>query len=311
TWHPADVNEVVTGSCLACIQTEYIFSGQAAHAAGCPELGRSALDAAELCNIGVQFLREHMPPSARIHYAFTDGGGLSPNVVQPTARVLYMVRDERVKSALELQKRVDDVAAGAALMTGTQLKKRFIDGCSELLPNYALEDILYKNFSKTPLPVYTDEDWALARALHASYREQVAGQPVSRVPDEAIQAEVRRLSEDGGRALNDFLMPLYHGALHEPGSTDVGDVSWLTPTAQVHALTYPSLCPGHSWQNVAAGKSRIAHEGMLLAARVLAGAAVDLIEQPALLDAVRAEFSRRSAAGWQSPIPDGAVPELV
>lgn len=311
TWHPADVNEVAAGSCLACIQTEYRFTGLAAHAAGCPELGRSALDAAELMNIGVQFLREHCPSTARIHYAFTDGGGLSPNVVQPTAGVLYMVRDVSVKSALLLQKRVDDIAAGAALMSGVTLEKRFIDGCSELVPNHALESLLYQNFEAEQLPSYSEEDWAFARALHETYAAQVAGQPVSHAPDEAVQAAVKRLSENGARALNDFLMPLCHGMGCEPGSTDVGDVSWLTPTAQVHTVTAPSLCPGHSWQNVAAGKSALAHKGMLLAARVLAGAAIDMLDEPALLDVIRAEFTERTAGGWTSPIPDGAEPAAV
>ncbi len=311
TWHPADVNEVATGSCLACIQTEYRFSGVAAHAAGCPELGRSALDAAELLNIGVQFLREHAPATARIHYAFTDAGGISPNVVQPSAKALYMVRDETVKSALTLQKRVDAIAEGAAQMADVSLTRRFIDGCSELVPNFSLENLLYENFKAESLPQYSEADWAFARALQATYREQTAGQPVTHATDESIRAKVRELSENGTRALNDFLLPLYHGTAHEPGSTDVGDVSWLTPTAQIHCVTAPSLCPGHSWQNVAAGKSGIAHKGMLLAARVLAGAAMDMLEEPALLDVIRAEFLERTAGGWTSPIPDGARPEIV
>ena len=111
TWHPDDCNEAATGSSNACIQVQYIFHGVAAHAAGDPERGRSALDAVTLMNVGVQFLREHMEPQARIHYAVTDGGGCSPNVVQSKASVLYMVRSPQVKKAVELQKRVDDIAA--------------------------------------------------------------------------------------------------------------------------------------------------------------------------------------------------------
>ena len=103
TWHPEDVNEVATGSSNSCIQVQYKFTGIASHAAGAPERGRSALDAVELMNIGVQFLREHMSDKARIHYAITDAGGCSPNVVQPKASVLYMVRSNHVAEAVELQ----------------------------------------------------------------------------------------------------------------------------------------------------------------------------------------------------------------
>ena len=117
TWHPSDVNQVTSGTCNSCIQTEYIFKGVASHAAGAPEFGRSALDAVEVMNMGVQFLREHMPDSARIHYAITDAGGNSPNVVQPHARVLYMVRSMLAKDALALQARVDKIAQAAAMMT--------------------------------------------------------------------------------------------------------------------------------------------------------------------------------------------------
>ena len=119
TWHPGSVNQVTSGTCNTCIQTEYKFTGIASHASGSPELGRSALDAVELMNVGVQFLREHMPQSARIHYAITDAGGNSPNVVQPHAQVLYMVRSVLAKDALALQERVDKIAQGAAMMTET------------------------------------------------------------------------------------------------------------------------------------------------------------------------------------------------
>ena len=130
TWHPGNVNQVTSGTCNTCIQTEYKFTGVASHAAGAPDKGRSALDAVELMNIGVQFLREHMPDSARIHYSITDAGGDSPNVVQPKAQVLYMVRSIWVKDALELQERVDRIALAASMMTDTKMEKKFIDGCS-------------------------------------------------------------------------------------------------------------------------------------------------------------------------------------
>ena len=128
TWHPEDCNEVITGGSNACIQVQYTFHGVASHAAGAPELGRSALDAVELMNIGVQFLREHMTDDARIHYAILDAGGRSPNVVQSASTVLYMVRSKHVAEAVKLQARVDKIADGAALMTETSYTRKFIDG---------------------------------------------------------------------------------------------------------------------------------------------------------------------------------------
>ena len=109
-------------------------------------------------NVGVQFLREHMEPQARIHYAVTDGGGCSPNVVQSKASVLYMVRSPQVKKAVELQKRVDDIAAGAALMTGTTCERKFIDGVAETIPNHVLEALLYQNFAEVGVPQHTPEE---------------------------------------------------------------------------------------------------------------------------------------------------------
>ena len=169
TWHPEDVNEVNTGSSNSCIQTQYKFSGVASHAAGAPEKGRSALDAVELMNIGVQFLREHTSDKARIHYAITDTGGVSPNVVQPKASVLYMVRSNHVAEAVELQERVDRIAQGAALMTDTKVEKKFIDGLADTVPNSVLEQVLYDNFKELGVPSYTQEELEFADALAGTY----------------------------------------------------------------------------------------------------------------------------------------------
>ena len=127
-----------------------------AHASMCPELGRSALDAVELMDVGVNYMREHMIDEARIHYAITDAGGCSPNVVQPRASVLYMVRSNHVAEAVELQKRVDKIAEGAALMTETTYEKKFIDGLADTVSNFALERVLYKNFEELGVPKYTE-----------------------------------------------------------------------------------------------------------------------------------------------------------
>ncbi len=312
SWHPDDANQVSSGSCMACIQTEYRFSGLAAHAAGAPEQGRSALDAVELMNIGVQYLREHMGKTASVHYAITDAGGFSPNVVQPRAKVLYMVRESGAHEALKLQRRVDMIADAAAMMTETTLERRFIDGTANTVPNRALETLLYQNFAALGVPCYTNDELAFMATLQATYAAQVSGLPgLAARCDESLSELVEEMSDGGRRTLNDFLMPQCFSTQTMPGSTDVGDVSWQTPTAQINVVTYPSLCPGHSWQNVAAGKTSVAHKGMLHAGKVLAAAVIDIIDDPALLESARAEFAGRTKAGFLSLIPDGAKPEIA
>ena len=306
-WHPSDVNQVKTGTNNSSIQVLYRFRGKAAHAAGDPYNGRSALDAVELMNIGVQFLREHMTDDCRIHYAITDAGGVSPNVVQANASVLYMVRANKVADSVKLQARVDDIARGAALMTGTDFERVFIDGTAELLPNFCIEEALYRNLEEIGVPAYTEEDRRLASALKASYPGSgIAG--VYGIRDPEIEKTLRRLSGNGEKAINDFIPPLYSTTAFSPGSTDVGDVSWLTPTSQIETVCWPAGVPGHSWQIVACGKSELAHKGMFLAAKVLAGTAVDLLSDGELLARARTEFEERSAEGYVCPIEENAVP---
>lgn len=308
TWHPDSVNQVITGTNNSCIQVLYEFSGVAAHAAGDPYNGRSALDAVELMNIGVQFLREHTTEDCRIHYAIIDAGGVSPNVVQAKASVLYMVRANKVADSVKLQTRVDDIAKGAALMTGTTYERTFIDGTAETLPNYTLEKALYENFRKIDLPVYTDEEVAYAKTLRETYPHGDALPGTGSKHDPEIAKQVKILSENMTKPINDFLMPLFSGTVFTPGSTDVGDVSWLTPTAQISTATWPADVPGHSWQVVACGKSSMAHKGMLAAAEVLAATAIDLFTRPELLEAAKAEFSEKAAGGYVCPIEPDAVP---
>ena len=309
TWHPGDVNEVTTGSNAASLQIEYSFVGAAAHAAGNPWTGRSALDAAELMNIGVQFLREHMPPKSSIHYAFSDAGGISPNVVQTTAKLVYMVRGETVQKAKILLKRVDNIAQGAALMTDCQVTSRQIDGTASTLSNSVLEEVLYRNLLAAPLPCYTEDDEVFAKQLRSTY--DCSGLPGSRVDEDfRLKALIAEKTQNGSLPLNNFVIPYAPSATFQAGSTDVGDVSWLTPTAQFNAVTWPSGCPGHSWQMVSAGKTPIAHKGMLLAAKVLAGAAADLMTDPTLLEQARAEFRITAAEGYDCPIGPEVVPTV-
>ena len=306
TWHPGDVNEVSSGSCNSCVQAIYSFKGVAAHAAGDPEHGRSALDALELMNVGVQFLREHVKTDARFHYSILNAGGISPNVVQPTADGLYMIRSNKVKDVLALEKRIDKIAEGAALMTETTLSKTFVDGCSDTVYNSILQKQLYKNMSEIPCPQYSDEELAFAAKLKASYLSTDGILPgIGAEHDEDIKAFVKEKTDNGTCVMNSFVMPLYTGYHFSPGSTDVGDVSYLAPTAQFDAVTWPNGCPGHSWQNVSCGNSPIGDKGVLYAAKILCATAIDLLDDPALVAEVRKTFEEKKEE-YFSPVPEGA-----
>ncbi len=306
TWHPSDVNEVVTGTNNSSIQVLYKFKGTAAHAAGDPWDGRSALDAVELMNTGVQYLREHMTSDCRVHYAITDTGGVSPNVVQDHAAVLYMVRANKVKDSVKLLKRVDKIADGAALMTETTYDRVFIDGTAELVPNFTLEELLYKNFEEAGLPPFTEEEKAFADALRKTCPAQEAPGNCADISDE-IAAFTRKASNNGQKGINDFLVPLFHSTSFFPGSTDVGDVSWQTPAAQIHVTAFVNGAPGHSWQNVSTGGSSIGHKALLHAGKVLAMAAIDLYEKPNYLQKAKEEFNKRAESGYVCPIETDAV----
>ena len=309
TWHPGDTNEITTGSNAASIQIEYSFTGIAAHAANNPEVGRSALDAAELMNVGVQFLREHMEKTCSVHYSFADAGGLSPNVVQPTAKLIYMVRGESVRKAKALMHRVNKIAQGAALMTETEVTWRQIDGTSSTVSNEVLEELLYQNLQEAPLPQYTEEEITFAAGLRTTY--EVSGLPGKLTNENRkLRSFVAEKTKNGRSAINHFVFPYYPSNRFNPGSSDVGDVSWLTPTAQFDAVTIPSGCPAHSWQTVSSGKTTLAHKGLLYAAKVLAGATADLMTDPEILKKARAEFNETTAEGYDCPISKDIIPTV-
>ena len=308
TWHPGDVNEVRTGSNAACLQYLYSFQGVTAHAAGDPHLGRSALDAAELMNVGVQFLREHMRGCESVHYSFLDVGGPSPNVVQPTASVLYMVRSDNVRNAKILLERVHNIARGASLMTGTTVSIRQVDGTASTLSNTVLERLIQKNLEAAPLPVYSGAERTFIEAIHNTYDcRDLPG--TGHKYDWRVRKQVRDWTWDGQNAINDFVMPYVPSDYMSPGSTDVGDVSWLTPTAQFSAATWASNCPGHSWQMVSTGKTSFAHKAMLYAGMVLAGTAADLMTSPDILTDAREEFKETAASGYDCPLEPDLVAE--
>lgn len=310
TWHPGTGNRVVTQSSLANFQVLYSFEGISAHAAGCPELGRSALDAVELMNVGCNFLREHMIDEARVHYAIVNAGGFSPNVVQSNAKVLYLVRAPKQQQAFELLARVDDIAKGAALMTGCKHSRQFIKSCANTVLNPALEEVLYQAMQDVGVPEYTDEERELAK----KYTETVpagSDREYEALAEACLEPENRKfMAEHKTDPLWDFIIPYEknHPVKTEAGSTDVGDCSWQTPTAQIRTGTFAPMSPGHSWQIVSQGKSSVAHKGMLFAGKSMALAGMRLMEDPELLTKAREVFKEQTAGQKYIPIPEEIEP---
>ena len=262
-------------------------------------------------NIGVQFLREHMTDDARIHYAILDAGGRSPNVVQSASTVLYMVRSKHVAEAVKLQARVDKIADGAALMTETSYTRKFIDGTADCLPNRTLETLMHENFAALGVPQYTPEELDFAKKLAATYSSNQAIPGTGSRMQADYARKIRALQQTSGHAMNDFLLPYFTGEAFRAGSTDVGDVSWLCPTAQCSVASIPNGCPGHSWQIVSCGTTSIAHKAALHAGRVIACTAIDLFTQPERLAQAKAEFDQAAEGGYVCPIPPDAVPVVA
>lgn len=187
---------------------------------------------------------------------------------QANASVLYMVRANKVADSVKLQKRVDAIAEGAALMTGTSYERVFIDGTAETLPNFTLEALLHASFAETGVPQYTAEELAFASSLCRTFPPQTRAPGIGAKFDSEIAKKSRAFSENMTKPMNDFLLPLYSGEGFLPGSTDVGDVSWQTPTAQALIAAWPAGVPGHSWQVVACGKTSLAHKAILCAGKL-------------------------------------------
>ena len=310
TWHPGDANNVAAGSNLANQSIYYHFQGKAAHAAICPELGRSALDACELMNVGVQFLREHVPSDCRIHYAITNTGGFAPGVVQATADVVYLMRAPKLDEVRDLGERITNIAKGAALMTDTTVEAEFVKACANVLPNRVLGLVLQKNFDELGGPVFDDGDRALAEALRAtmSHKSDYYEELASAVPDQELR---ERLLKDKDAPLYGQVLPYNFAEPCSQSSSDVGDVSMVCPTSQICVVTMPAGCGMHSWQEVAVGKSAMAHKGMLQAGRVIAGAAIDIYEDPSIVTAAKEEFIRRTGGKpYVSMIPEDAKPKI-
>ncbi len=307
TWHPSLYNTVSTGSSQACIQCYFRFHGISSHAAGSPELGRSALDGVELMNVGVNYLREHMGSDERVHYAITNTGGTAPNVVQAEAEVRYFVRSTTGKRVKELYERVCDIARGAALMTQTKVDIIFDEGLVNVITNETLEDLLRDSFIKHGVPTYTKEEREYAKKFKDTYDINLL---INGIEEEVIDKKklIQNIKES---ELNDYFVDVRHSEVCHMGSTDVGDVSWVVPTAQINVNCYGYGAGGHSWQWVAQGKSSIATKGAIHAGKIIADTAVTLLENNNLIDKAKEELKEKlNGETYECLIPKDVAPHV-
>lgn len=301
SWHPAAFAGVNNPISLACNELNFHFTGRASHASATPHLGRSALDAVELMNVGVNYMREHMPSTARIHYAVTDTGGAAPNVVQARATVRYLIRARTLPELLSLVARVKKVAEGAALMTETSVRSEILSGDANLVGNTPLEERMFAHLQRLGPPVFDENDKQTARTFQQTMSAEDVASSYARFG----------LKPNKDQPLCEEIIPLYSGDGSIVGSTDVGSVSWVVPTVQMRGATYAIGTPGHSWQLVAQGKLPAAHKGTEHAAKVMASTAVDLICDPSLIDAAKADLrARLDGTPFVNPIPDDVQPPL-
>ncbi len=306
TWHPGDMNKITTTSSLACISAFFEFHGVSAHAAGNPHLGRSAVDAAELMNVGVNYLREHIIPEARVHYAYVNAGGIAPNVVHDYAKVHYFVRAPKIKTAQEIFGRVQDVAEGAAKMTGTTMKMIFHEALCDYNPNRPLEQVMQKAFEEIGAPQFDENDFKLAEQFRNTFTQA----DIDDIKKTFLDLEVDEKDIPEGDALHISVIP--YKALNKvmPGSTDVGDVSYCAPTAQCNVATVALGTPGHSWQMTAQSRSGIANKGNVTAAKVMALTAAMAIDDPELLKKAKEELVKSTGGKYDCPIPADVKPTL-
>ncbi|MEF8843387.1 MAG: amidohydrolase [Haloarculaceae archaeon] len=301
SWHPGWYNAPNTESCLANDAYEFTFEGESSHAAAAPEAGRSALDAVQLMNTGVEYLREHVVDEARIHYVIRDGGEAA-NVVPPTATVEYIVRAPKRSQVEGIVDRVKQVAEGAALMTDTDVRPHQLSAMYGVLPNETLADAIRDNMDETDRMTFDDEGLDLARELRDSLGDVSAA--VETLPED------RRAAAAAAAMYVDPLDPLDDGGVGMY-STDSGDVSWNVPLGRFRAATWPVGTPAHSWQAVAASGS-VGIEGALFAARVIGGTLYDLLDDEDILAAARDEFATRTDGfEYESPLAPDADPADV
>jgi aminobenzoyl-glutamate utilization protein B len=275
TWHPASRNDASAESSLAIVSAKFTFKGVSAHAAMAPWRGRSALDGVEAMNDMVNMMREPVEPDARIHYAITNGS-MAPNVVPAKAEVYYIVRHPEVKEVIRLFERVKKCAQGAAIGTETEVSEEIVSGYYNILINETLSNLMFNKLSKIGGVAYSPQEKAFAEELISSFP------PADYKPEDALKIEKFRVEERGG-----------------PASSDVGDVSWVTPTASIATATWVPGTVAHSWQAVASGGSSIGVSGMLVAAKTMAISAMELFTNPDMLQKAKEEKLKRTGSDFK------------
>ena len=280
----------------------------AAHAGGEPHLGRSALDAVELMNVGCNYLREHMIDAARIHYAYSDPGGTAPNVVQSHAVIKYEVRAPKVSQVQELFTRVVDVAKGAALMTGTKMKYEITMAFSDYVPNRTLGAVVDQCMREMGAPEWTEDEYQLAAEFLRTYpRTTMVG-----IREKlGYYFEPEELDAALEKPLDRIIHPFNpKETAYSSGSTDVGDVGYATPTVMFHVATACLGNVGHSWQNTAFSCSDIGMKGMLRAAEIMTLAAIRTMDQPAVIAKAWEELKQKNGGSYHCPLPDYVTPPI-
>lgn len=281
-WHPADRNAVTNGGALAVTSAKFTFHGVAAHAAMAPDRGRSALDAIMLMGNGIEFMREHVPSSTRIHYIITQGG-VAPNVVPDVAQMDLMARSPQNPTLDAIWARINKVAQGAALMTETTLEVKIISSDANIIPNDTLAAVAQKNL------------------------EAVGGYTMTAAERE-FALNLQKTLPRGGAGdlkLTEVVQPLRVYDPNQPSaSTDVGDVSWNVPTIGFGAATFVPGVAAHTWQAAASAGMSIGQDGMVIASKALALTAVDLFESSELVAKAQVEFRKQlEGKTYESPIP--------
>ena len=300
TWHPDTKNCVLALPQLAIQGLRFYFTGTSAHAAGSPELGRSALDACELMNVGVNYLREHVPQEARMHYAYLDVGGEAPNVVQSHACLKYFIRAPKMETMLDISKRVQNIARGAAMMTGTEVRIEIEFGMCDYMGNDALNRVMGKVLEEVGGPQFDDEDRKLAAQFKALYNDIQMHNDYDDLQkylsaDDDINSYV-----DG--PLFEKTIPYRKSAYIKAGSTDVGNVSHKVPTAWVNVAGCAFGTPYHSWYATAQTGSSIMHKALLCAAKVIAVTALEVMQDPKTLEQAKDEFQKATGGVYVSPM---------
>jgi aminobenzoyl-glutamate utilization protein B len=301
--HPMSMNAAGTGSSNAMNSFKVHFYGRTAHSAGDPENGISALDAVELMSNGVNFMREHVIEKARIHYIHEDCGG-QPNVVPAYARTWYYVRAPERDQVDYVYNWVMDIIDGADKMARTTHKLEFLTGCYNSLPNTVLKDLVIKNMTEIGAPKHDAEDIEFAEKLNESVDRDMKMQGLRawNVPEWE-----KYVDEYFDERIHDDLSAGKVSA----GSTDVSDVSWVTPTIEFTTACCILGTPGHSWQFVAQSGASIGHKGLIYASQVIATSGLEILTDPELLKSITDEYKKRLAGRkYKSPLPEDLKPPL-